>query len=511
MGTTGPASTNPETGKPYGLDLPVVTIARHGPRPVHADRPSRHRPAVLRRRRLDGRHAGAAMGRALSGARLLGAADRHGLAAIPRRTSPSTRSAGRRSWPIPDWRGGRYLVERRAAVKGLAVARMAAHITYLSDSALHRNFGRKLQDRATPDVLLRRRLPDRDLSAPPGLDLRRAVRCQFLSLRDAGDGLFRSGGRLRRLARACLQRHEDPLLRRLLHLGLAVPDQRLAGDRACAERRRRFRSPSSRSRPTRGTTPSCSTCRTSSPLRPAFSTPPRREAAPAGRESKHERSSAPRRRSRRASIFCVVAEHGRAGSRGCSTSAAATARLLRLLAEDRRVDGRGIELSQQGVNDCVAKGLSVVQGDADTDLVDYPDDAFDYVILSQTLQATRNPARVLEHMLRIGRRAIVSVPEFRALADSGATRPFSGRMPVTENLAYSWYDTPNIHLCTIRDFVDLARRDRGDDRQGRRARPLRAPLHGFGRGGRGTCSANRRSFSCTATTRPATVNDERHV
>src|ERR1700736_6750196 len=86
--------------------------------------------------------------------------------------------------------------------------------------------------------------------------------------------------------------------------------------------------------------------------------------------------------------------------------------LLRLLAETRGVDGRGIELSREGVNECVAKGLAVIQGDADTDLADYPNDAFDYVILSQTLQATRAPRVVLEHMLRIGRRAIVSFPNF---------------------------------------------------------------------------------------------------
>ena len=126
--------------------------------------------------------------------------------------------------------------------------------------------------------------------------------------------------------------------------------------------------------------------------------------------------------------------------------------LLRLLAETRDVDARGVELSQRGVNDCVAKGLFVVQGDADTDLSDYPDDAFDYVILSQTLQATRQPRRVLEQMLRIGRRAIVSFPNFGhwRIRWQLATK---GRMPVTKNLSYSWYDTPNIHFCTIRDFV----------------------------------------------------------
>src|SRR5213592_3943485 len=85
--------------------------------------------------------------------------------------------------------------------------------------------------------------------------------------------------------------------------------------------------------------------------------------------------------------------------------------LLQLL-EERGIDGRGIELSREGVNRCVAKGLAVVQGDADTDLVNYPDDAFDYVILSQTLQATRQPRVVLEHLLRIGRHAIVSFPNF---------------------------------------------------------------------------------------------------
>lgn len=128
--------------------------------------------------------------------------------------------------------------------------------------------------------------------------------------------------------------------------------------------------------------------------------------------------------------------------------------LLSLLERDRGVDGRGLELSQRGVNECVARGLSVVQGDADRDLVFYPDRGFDYVILSQTLQATRNPRTVLEELLRIGDRVIVSFPNF------GHWRVrFSllakGRMPVTRDLPYSWYDTPNIHFCTIRDFVAL--------------------------------------------------------
>jgi len=128
--------------------------------------------------------------------------------------------------------------------------------------------------------------------------------------------------------------------------------------------------------------------------------------------------------------------------------------LLKLLEATRNVDGRGIEISQKGVNECVARGLSVVQGDADSDLIDYPDDGFDFVILSQTLQATYHPREVVEQMLRIGRKVIVSFPNFgnwRVRAALG----FRGRMPVTKDLPYSWYDTPNIHFCTIRDFVGL--------------------------------------------------------
>jgi methionine biosynthesis protein MetW len=129
--------------------------------------------------------------------------------------------------------------------------------------------------------------------------------------------------------------------------------------------------------------------------------------------------------------------------------------LLHMLAEQKQVDGRGVELSQSGVNYCVAKGLSVIQGDADKDLCDYPQDSFDYVILSQTLQATLRPRVVLDNMLRIGRRAIVSFPNF------GHWRVrtellLRGRMPRTACLDHAWYDTPNIHLCTIRDFVGLA-------------------------------------------------------
>ena len=134
---------------------------------------------------------------------------------------------------------------------------------------------------------------------------------------------------------------------------------------------------------------------------------------------------------------------------GCGDGA-----LLQLLEEEKQADGRGIELSQKGVNEAVARGLSVVQGDADHDLATYPDNAFDFVILSQTLQATHNPRLVLEELLRIGRKVVVSFPNFGHWRIRSQF-VLNGRMPITDDLPYSWYDTPNIHFCTVRDFVTL--------------------------------------------------------
>ena len=128
--------------------------------------------------------------------------------------------------------------------------------------------------------------------------------------------------------------------------------------------------------------------------------------------------------------------------------------LLQLLTERRGVDGRGVELDRNKVNACVARGLSVIQGDADRDLSNYPDQAFDYAILSLTIQATRNPKPVLENLLRIGRRAIVSFPNFGHWQIRKGLL-LGGRMPVTHNLPDSWYESPNAHLCTICDFADL--------------------------------------------------------
>jgi methionine biosynthesis protein MetW len=150
-----------------------------------------------------------------------------------------------------------------------------------------------------------------------------------------------------------------------------------------------------------------------------------------------------------AAIAAMIRPGARVLDVGCGDGA-----LLEHL-KSKNVDGRGIEIAQANVNACVARGLAVVQGDADTDLVDYPAQVFDAVILSQTIQATEKPRVVMEHLLRIGRRVAISLPNF-GYWKVRLSLLAGGRMPRTRTLDYSWWATPNIHLCTLADFVDLA-------------------------------------------------------
>jgi methionine biosynthesis protein MetW len=152
--------------------------------------------------------------------------------------------------------------------------------------------------------------------------------------------------------------------------------------------------------------------------------------------------------------LAAIADAVPAGARvldiGCGDGA-----LLAFLRDSKGVDARGIDVSAANVAGAVARGLSVMQGDADADLADYPDGAFDMVILSDTLQAMRSPATVLAELVRIGRRAVVSFPNFGHWRVR-ASLALGGRMPVTSSLPVSWHETPNIHFCTIDDFRALA-------------------------------------------------------
>ena len=148
-------------------------------------------------------------------------------------------------------------------------------------------------------------------------------------------------------------------------------------------------------------------------------------------------------------IAANVAPGSRALDVGCGDGA-----LMAALRDTSRVDARGLEIDAANVAECVARGLSVLQGDADTDLADYPDKSFDYAILSQTLQTTMRPDLVLDQLLRIGRQAFVSFPNF-AHWRVRLSLLWGGRMPVTRLLPVAWYETPNIHHVTIDDFRAL--------------------------------------------------------
>ncbi len=151
--------------------------------------------------------------------------------------------------------------------------------------------------------------------------------------------------------------------------------------------------------------------------------------------------------------LAVIARNVAEGSRvldvGCGDGV-----LLEALRDEKHCDARGMEIDAENVAECVGKGLSVIQGDADKDLAFYPDGSFDYAILSQTLQTTMRPAEVLEELLRVGQRAFVSFPNF-AHWRVRLSLLWGGRMPVTRQLPVAWYETPNIHFSSIDDFRAL--------------------------------------------------------
>ena len=130
--------------------------------------------------------------------------------------------------------------------------------------------------------------------------------------------------------------------------------------------------------------------------------------------------------------------------------------LMEFLKTNKNVNIRGIEISKEKVQTCIAKGLTVIEGNAEFDLKQFPNDSFDYVVLGQTLQAFINPEIVIKELLRVGNRAIVTIPNFGHWKVR-LNLLFKGTMPITNSLPHDWYNTPNIHMCTIQDFVGFSK------------------------------------------------------
>ena len=128
--------------------------------------------------------------------------------------------------------------------------------------------------------------------------------------------------------------------------------------------------------------------------------------------------------------------------------------LMEYLKYDKEIDIRGIEISKDNVQKCLSKGLTVIEGDAEKDLLQFPDSSFDFVILSQTLQAFLNPEIVIKELLRVGKKAIVTIPNF-GFWKVRLHLLIKGTMPITKNLPDEWYNTPNLHMCTIKDFYNF--------------------------------------------------------
>lgn len=454
MGSSGPLDINPATGKPYGTSFPVITIGD-----------------MVRAQALLLDHLGidslfSVIGGSMGGMQVLEWAARYPervFSAIPIATAAHHTAqniafdeVGRQAvMADPDWCGGNYIEAGKKPRAGLAVARMAAHITYLSEPALQRKFGRTLQDRS-----------DITFGFDADFQIESYLRYQgstFVERFDANSYLYitramdyfdlgtNQDGRLAKLflgtpVRFCVASFTSDWLfptsesLRLVHaLNAASADVSFVeietdkGHDAFLLDEPQFEAM------IRGFLDGAAQDRGLLPtLKPK--TGPNHPEPVIDNTVRVDINL----------IGSLVAPNSTVLDIGCGDGA-----LLAHLRDGCGVRGRGVEIDQGLVRAAVARGLTAIQGDAERDLEHYPDNSFDYAILGQTLQAMHEPRAMLEQMLRIAEHAVISFQNFghwRVRASLG----LSGRMPVTSALPHTWYNTPNIHFFTINDFVDLA-------------------------------------------------------
>ena len=448
FGSTGPLSTNPRTGRPWGADFPLVTVEDW------VDAQARLAD------RLEIRQFAAVMGGSLGGMQALAWATRfpdrvrHAIvvAAAPNLSAENiafNEVARQAIITDPDFHDGQFHALGTKPRRGLRLARMIGHITYLSDEQMETKFGRQLRDGlrysfapefqiesylryqgekfaeyydANTYLRITKALDYFDPALATGGDLAKALapaQCGFLVVSFTTDWRFPSA-RSREIVKALVQNRHDVSYAEIHaphgHDAFLLDDpQYHAVVRSYFERVTRD-------------VKEYSTFRFGASL-----------------GQRIESESAMARRADYAAIASWIREGSNVLDLGCGDGS-----LMAFLRHQRNVRGYGVEISEEGVRASLDAGINVIQRDLEGGLAGFDNASFDCVILSQTLQAMRNIEKIVREMLRVGREAIVSFPNFGHW--SHRLQILKGRMPVSSSLPYQWYDTPNIHLCTVDDF-----------------------------------------------------------
>ncbi len=448
FGSTGPMSINPATGKPWGADFPLVTVEDW----VDAQAQLADRLGI--------RQWAAVMGGSLGGMQALCWAIRYPerirhaivIAAAPNLSAENiafNEVARQAILTDPDFHEGQFAARDTKPRRGLRVARMIGHITYLSDEQMDEKFGRKLREGlkfsfapefqiesylryqgekfadyydANTYLRITKALDYFDPASATGGDFAQALApatCRFLVISFKTDWRF-PPARSREIVKALIDRKRDVSYAEIDaphgHDAFLLDDaQYHAVVRAYFERAERE-------------VRAYSTFRLGAPLKKSLA----------------ERDEITRRADY-ATIARWVGHGARVLDLGCGDGG-----LLAYLAAERDAKGYGIEIDDAGVRSSVKHGINVLQSDLESGLAGFENGSFDVVILSQTLQAMRHVEQIVGEMLRVGREAIVTFPNFGHW--SHRLQVLRGRMPVSKSLPYQWFDTPNIHLCTVADF-----------------------------------------------------------
>ena len=444
FGSTGPMSINPATGEPWGSDFPIVTVEDW----VDAQARLADRLGIER--------FAAVMGGSLGGMQALCWATRYPerianalvIAAAPNLSAQNiafNEVARAAILTDPDFHGGHYYAHHVKPVRGLRVARMIGHITYISDEQMAEKFGRQLREGikysfdpefeiesylryqgekfsqyfdANTYLRITKALDYYDPALATGGDLARALapaRCRFLVISFTTDWRF-SPARAREIVKALVDNRRD-----LSYAEIVAPHGHDAFLLDTPQYHAVVRAYL------------------------ASGAVPRAKGAPAIQTSTKPDPTPFAGRADFATIARWIASGARVLDLGCGDGS-----LLAYLRASCGATGYGIEIDDEGVLASIGNGVNVIQSDLESGLAGFDDQSFDSVILSQTLQAMRHTEEIVLEMLRVGREAIVTFPNFGHW--SHRLQVLRGRMPVSKNLPYQWYDTPNIHLCTVADF-----------------------------------------------------------